>query len=95
LSVPDFAKDKIASAPNHGGELRIWARDSDDDRVFAKLKLLAGDYKAQPTQFGGIPIDSLGSSRLEFAACYADPPAVRDKFGFTVRSDVEDECSRE
>jgi hypothetical protein len=94
LSVPDFAKDKLASAPNHAAEIRIWARDLDDDRLFAKLKLLPGTYQAQPTRLGGIPIDSIGSSLLEFAVCYADPPAVRDKFGFTIRSEEENECSR-
>ena len=57
LSIPDFAKDKIASAPNHAAEFRIWAVDLDDDRLFAKLRLLAGTYEAQPSRLGGIPID--------------------------------------
>ena len=94
LSIPDFAKDKIASASNHAAELRIWALDLADDRLFAKLMLLPRTYQAQPTRFGGIPIDSIGSSLLEFAFCYADPPPVRDKFGFTIRSEAENDCSR-
>jgi len=92
LSIPDFRKDKLASSPNHAAEIRIWARDQNDDQVFAKLRLLSGDYKIQPTRFGGIPLDSIGSSLLEFATCYANPPAMRDEFGFSVRGLAENDC---
>jgi hypothetical protein len=94
LSVPDFRKDKLANSPNHAAELRIWARDQDDDRVLAKLRFLSGNYNIQPTRFGGIPLDSIGSSLLEFATCYADPPATRDEFGFNVRGMQENDCMR-
>jgi hypothetical protein len=95
LSVPDFAKDRIASAPNHPAEIRVWARDREDDQVFAKLRLLNGNYKAQPTRLGGIPVDSLGPSQLQFATCFTDPPKRRDEFGFAIRGEVESECSQE
>lgn len=93
LSIPDFAKDKVAGSPNHAAEILIWARDQDDGRVFANLRLLSGNNKLEPTRFGGIPVDSIGSSLLEFATCYADPPAEYDKFGFTIRSDLKNECA--
>ena len=92
LSIPDFTKDKLASSPNHPAELRMWARDLEDNQVLAKLRLLSGNYKAQPSPFGGIPVDSIGSSLLEFATCYADPQAVRDEFGFNVRGSPETDC---
>jgi hypothetical protein len=93
LSIPDFAKDKVAGSPNHAAEIRIWARDQDDGRVFANLRLLSGKNKLQPTRFGGIPVDSIGSSLLEFTTCYADPPAEHDRFGFTIRSELKNDCA--
>jgi len=93
LSIPDFAKDKVAGSPNHAAEIRIWERDQNDGRVFANLRLLPGNYKLEPTRFGGIPVDSIGSSLLEFATCYADPPAEHDEFGFTLRSELKNQCA--
>jgi hypothetical protein len=93
LSIPDFRKDKLASSPNHPAEIRVWARDQDDDQVFAKLKLLPENSKTPLTRFGGIPLDSIGSSLLVFETCYADPPAAHDEFGFNIRSLPENDCT--
>jgi hypothetical protein len=82
LAVPDFTKDKLASSQDHAAEIRIWARDADNPRILFKLRLLSGNPKIQPTRFGGIPVDSLGSVLLEFVTCHGEPPAVRDEFGF-------------
>ena len=92
LSVPDFSQDPLAGAPDHPGELQIWANDKISNRLVAQL-ILAGPA-AMKTRMGGLKILSEYPSELVFAPCVANPAPVRDANGFARRPGSSDFCDR-
>ena len=76
LSVPDFSQDPLAGAPDHPGELQIWATDQASDGVVALL-IPAGPQVIK-TRMGGLKIRSEYPSEIVFAPCAANPPQVHD-----------------
>ena len=71
LSVPDFSQDPLAGAPDHPGELQIWARDKTSDRIVAQL--IPAGPGLMKTRMGGLKILSEYPSELVFAPCVANP----------------------
>ena len=92
LSVPDFSQDPMAGAPDHPGEIQIWARDKISDRLIAQL-ILAGPA-VMKTRMGGLKILSEYPSALVFSPCVANPATLHDKVGFAVRPGSGDQCDR-
>ena len=90
LSVPDFSRDALAGAPDHSGELQIWARDKNSNDVVAQL------VPARPlllkTRMGGLKIRSEYPSETVFAPCATDPRQLHDAIGFALRPDAFDAC---
>jgi hypothetical protein len=92
LSVPDFSQDPMAGAPDHPGEIQIWARDKISDRLVAQL-ILAGPA-VMKTRMGGLKILRECPSALVFEPCVANPATLHDKVGFAVRPGSGDQCDR-
>jgi hypothetical protein len=92
LSVPNFSQDPLAGAPDHPGELQIWASDKTTDRLVAQLILAGPDL--MKTRMGGLKILSEYPSELSFAPCLANPATLHDKVGFAVRPGSSDSCDR-
>jgi hypothetical protein len=92
LSVPDFSEDPLAGAPDHPGEIQIWARDKTSAEIVAQL-IPAGpqDFK---TRMGGLKIQSEYPAETNFVPCAVNPHQLRDRFGFAVRTDADDGCER-
>jgi hypothetical protein len=92
LSVPDFSRDPLAGAPDHPGELQIWATDTTTGRVVAQL-IPAGPPAAK-TRMGGLKIESRYPPETVFAPCVSNSAQVRDAEGFALRPDPADACDR-
>ena len=92
LSVPDFSQDPLAGAPDHPGELQIWATDQASDGIVALL-IPAGPQVIK-TRMGGLKIRSEYPSEIVFAPCAANPPQVHDAIGFATRPGPSDACDR-
>jgi hypothetical protein len=91
LSVPDFSQDPLAGVPDYPGELQIWATDRTRDKVIAQLTPVVNS--ASKTRMGGLRIRSEYPETV-FAPCAANPPLMRDAFGFALRPDASDACDR-
>jgi|SRR5579872_4947758 len=92
MSVPDLSQDPLAGAPDHPGELQIWARDKTSDDIVAQLTP-AGPQVIK-VQMGGLKIQSEYLSEITFTPCAVNPPQLHDKMGFALRPDAGDSCDR-
>ncbi len=92
LSVPDFSQDPLAGAPDHTGELQIWATDKITQEVVAEL--IPAGPKSIKTRMGALKIQS-EYPETTFAPCVANPPGIHDAFGFALRTDDTNTCERE
>ena len=92
LSVPNFSQDPLAGAPDHAGELQVWARDKTSGDLVAQM-IPAGPQPIK-TRMGGLKIQSEYPSEIVFAPCAANYRPVRDAIGFTLRPGVTDTCDR-
>jgi hypothetical protein len=91
LSVPDFSQDPLASAPDHPGELQIWAQDRFSREAIAEL--IPVTPTAVKTRMGALKIQS-DYPEITFTPCVADFPRVHDAFGFALRTDDSNTCER-
>lgn len=92
MSVPDLARDPLAGAPDHPGEIQIWAKDKTSGDDVAQL--LPDGSTTFRTRMGGLKIQREYPAETVFAPC-AVPRALmlirRD--GFTIRpGDYKDPC---
>ncbi len=92
LSVPDFSQDPLAGAPDHPGELQIWASDKTGDGIVALL--IPAGPGVNKTKMGGLKIISEYPADLAFAPCVANPATMHDKVGFALRPGSNDLCDR-
>jgi len=92
LSVPDLSQDPLAGAPDHAGEIQIWASDKTTDRLIAQL--IPVGLGLMTTRMGGLKILSEYPSELMFAPCLANPATLHDRVGFAVRPGSSDQCDR-
>jgi hypothetical protein len=91
LSVPDFSQDPLASAPDHLGELQLWAQDKFSQEAIAEL--IPAAPKAIKTRMGAMKIQS-EYPEITFTPCVADLPRVHDAFGFALPTDDSNTCER-
>lgn len=92
MSVPDLARDPLAGAFDHAGEIQIWAKDKTSGDDVAQL--LPGGSTTFRTRMGGLKIQREYPAETIFAPC-AVPRSLmlirRD--GFTIRpGDYKDPC---
>ena len=92
LSVPDLSQDPLAGAPDHPGELQIWARDKASEDIVAQL-IPAGPQVIK-VRMGGLRIQREYHSEIVFAPCAVNPPQLHDAIGFALRPDASDSCDR-
>jgi len=89
LTIPDLSQDPLAGAPDHPGELQIWAKDKTSEALVAQLVPKGPQLK---TRMGGLKVQSEYPSEIVFAPCAANHPQVHDRFA--IRADVGDPCGR-
>jgi hypothetical protein len=92
LSIPDLARDPLAGAADHAGEIQIWVRDKASGDDVAQLVPEASTGFA--TRMGGLKIQREYPPETVFAPCALPRSLVlvhRD--GFTIR-DFKDPCDR-
>jgi hypothetical protein len=90
LVVPDLSHDALAGAPDHPGELQVWAKDRDTGAPIAQL-LPSGLYILK-TRMGGLAVRSAYPSGIVFAPRAADCAYPHDSEGFAIRPDPWDAC---
>jgi hypothetical protein len=92
ISVPDLSRDPLAGAPDHPGEMQIWAKDKASGDGVAQL--LPASAPTFTTRMGGLKIQREYPPEAVFAPCALPRSLVlihRD--GFTIR-DFKDPCDR-
>ena len=92
LSVPNFSQDPLAGAPDHAGELQLWATDKISGQIVALLVPTAP--QAIKTRMGGLKIQTVYPSETTFAPCAVNPPRLHDANGFSLRPAPSDACDR-
>ena len=92
LEIPDFSQDPLAAAPDHPGEIQIWAKDRKGKAVVAQL--IPTGAQLIKTRMGGLKVQNGYPSEIVFAPCAANPPRVHDRIGFAMRPDASDACYR-
>jgi hypothetical protein len=90
LSIPDLSNDPVAAAPDHPGDLRIWARDKVTGDVVAQL--VPTGPPALKTRMGGLKIQNEYPAEMVFAPCAVNPPRVHNAIGFAQRPARYDSC---
>jgi hypothetical protein len=90
LMIPDLSKDPLAGAPDHQGELQIWARDETSGAIVAKL--IPAEPQFVKTRMGGLKVQSEYPAEIVFAPCAANTAQVHDRIGFAMRPDLRDAC---
>jgi hypothetical protein len=77
LSVPDLSQDPLAAAPDHPGELQIWAKDKTTGNDVAQL-IPASPQNLSPhslrTRTGGLKLQSEYPPNTVFAPCALPRP---------------------
>ena len=93
MSIPDLSHDALAGAPDHPGDLQIWAEDPATGDLLAQLVPVGTvDFK---TRMGGLKVRSNYPSEVVFAPC--DAPIAHfthDREGFAIRPEVYGACDR-
>jgi hypothetical protein len=94
LSVPDLSQDPLAAGPGQAGELQIWARDKNTEKIIAQLIPAPAGPQVVKARMGGLKIQRGYDSEIVFAPCAVNPPQLHDATGFALRPDVGDSCDR-
>jgi hypothetical protein len=92
ISVPDLASDPLAGAPDHAGDIQIWARDKTSGDDVAQL--LPGGSATFRTRMGGLKIQREYPAETIFTPCAAPRSlSLIRRDGFTIRTgDYKDPC---
>jgi hypothetical protein len=92
LDVPDLSQDPLAGAPDHAGELRIYARNKISGLPVAQL--IPTDLQIAKTKTGGFAAQREYPSEIVFAPQPANCAPLHDSEGFAIRQDGWDACNR-
>jgi hypothetical protein len=87
LSVPDFAEDPVAGAPDHEGEIQIWATDNTTGDIVALL--VPTEPAALRVGVGGLRLQREYPSKIIFTPCASGHAQVHDAIGFARRPDYQ------
>jgi len=90
LVIPDLSQDPLAGAPDHPGELQVWAKDETNDAIVAKL--ISTDPQFMKTRMGGLKVQNEYPLEIAFAPCAASSAQGHDRIGFAMRPDIRDAC---
>jgi hypothetical protein len=92
ISVPDLARDPLAGAPDHAGDIQIWAKDKTSGDDVAQL--LPGGSAAFRTRMGGLRIQREYPAETIFSPCAVPRSlALIRRDGFIIRTgDYKDPC---
>jgi hypothetical protein len=90
LVIPDLSQDPLAGAPDHPGEIQVWAKDETSDALVAKL--IPADPQFIKTRMGGLKVRSEYPSEIVFAPCATRSAQGHDRIGFAMRPDIGDAC---
>jgi hypothetical protein len=94
LVLPDLSQDPLAGAPDHAGEVRIYAKDKKSEALVAQL--IPTGLPLITTRMGGLnaqsayPADPLFTTVFE--PCATTPPPVRTREGFLIRPEATNAC---
>jgi hypothetical protein len=92
ITVPDLARDPVAGAANHDGELQVWAREPVGDAIPA---LVVPESPANiKTRMGGMKLMSEYPAGMVFSICPTSPAMKHDRDGFAIRPPASDACSQ-
>ena len=92
LSVPDLSQDPLAGAPDHPGDVQIWAREKASGDIVAQL--IPSGPEVSKARMGGLKILSEYPADTVFTPCAVNPPQAHDARGFALRPDIYDACNR-
>jgi hypothetical protein len=92
LVLPDLAQDPLAGAPDHPGELRIYARNKISGLPVSQL--ISTNLQIAKTKTGGFAVQSEYPSEIVFAPQPANCAPLHDSEGFAIRQDGWDACNR-
>jgi hypothetical protein len=84
LSVPDLSRDPLAGAPDHPGELQLWASEKTTGNPLAEL--VPTGVPALKAKTGGLKIQTQYPPEIVFTPCAPNGKLARDNSGFAVRS---------
>jgi hypothetical protein len=90
IPIPDFSKDPQAGAPDHGGEIQIWAKEKTSGRTVSQLIPAGG--QSFKTRMGGLKVQSQYPLTIVF--CAVKFPQRHDPEGFALRPGPSDACDR-
>jgi len=90
LTIPDLSQDPLAGAPDHPGELHIWAEDEISEALVAQLT--PADPQSIRTRLGGLKVQNAYPSEIVFAPCAVSSAEAHDRMGFAIRPDASDPC---
>ena len=90
LVIPDLSQDPLAGAPDHPGEIQIWAKDDTSDAIVAQL--IPTDPQPVKTRMGGLKVQNEYAFEIVFVPCATSYVLEHDKIAFAIRPDVNDAC---
>jgi len=91
IAVPDLARDAVTGAPDHPGEIQIWAVDKVTGEDVAQLTTVEA---TNGTRMGGLKVQAEYPGETEFAPCRINGvPVLIDREGFAHR-DFINPCDR-
>jgi hypothetical protein len=91
LTVPDFAADPVAGAPDHDGEIEIWARDRSTGDLVGLL--VPTEPASLKVHVGGVRIQRTYPEDVILTPCASARAQVHDSIGFAHRPDQSDACN--
>jgi hypothetical protein len=90
LAIPDLSQDPLAGAPDHPGEIQIWAKDETSEVIVAQL--VPTDPQPMKTRMGGLKVRNEYLSEIVFAPCPTSSAWAHNRIGFDIRPDPGDVC---
>ena len=93
IVIPDLSQDPLAAAPDHPGEIQIWAKDKTSESIVGQLIVRAP--QALKTRMGGLKVQNKYPAEIVFAPCGVDGSSYfHDRMGFAIRGEPNNACDR-
>lgn len=93
IAVPDLSQDPVAAAPDHPGEIQIWAKDQTTESILAQLTVKVP--QSLKTRMGGLKVRNEYPAEIVFAPCGIDGSSyLHDRMGFAIREEPNNACDR-
>jgi hypothetical protein len=93
IVIPDLSQDPLAAAPDHPGEIQIWAKDQTAESILAQLTVKVP--QSLKTRMGGLKVRNEYPAEIVFAPCGVDGSSYfHDRMGFAIREEPNNFCDR-